>query len=108
VDGLIHTHAWAVEATVEGDAGAAMVYPVDDLEALILAAVTPWTGHYLTNEDLGEWKGFKPLVWDVEPTVEEVARRIWAELHPKIPGLHEVALVESTEFDRCRTVRLSR
>ena len=108
VDGLIHTHAWAVEATVEGDAGAAMVYPADDLEAILLETVQPWTGHYLTDEDLGDWKGFKPLVWDAEPTVEEVARRIWSQLDPKIPGLAEIALVESTEFDRCRTVRLSR
>jgi hypothetical protein len=29
-------------------------------------------------------------------------------LECQVPGLVEVALVESTEFDRCRTVRLSR
>ena len=98
VDGLIHTHAWTLEATVEGDPDCDMVYPV----------VEPWHGHYLTNEDVGVWKGLQPLVWDREPTVEEIARRIYAALSDKLPGLIEVALVESTEFDRSRTVRFTR
>jgi len=108
VDGLIHTHAWTLEATVEGDPDCDMVYPVDDLEYLLTATVEPWHGHYLTNEDVGLWKGLQPLVWDREPTVEEIARRIYATLSDKLPGLMEVALVESTEFDRSRTVRFTR
>jgi 6-pyruvoyl-tetrahydropterin synthase len=108
VDGLIHTHAWGVEATVAGDPDSEKVYPADDLEALLLAAVEPWTGRYLTHDDVGEWKGYQPLVWDREPTVEEIARHLWDELDLVVPGLAEVALVESQEFDRCRTVRLSR
>ena len=31
VDGLIHTHAWTLEATVEGDPVCDKVYPVDVL-----------------------------------------------------------------------------
>jgi 6-pyruvoyl-tetrahydropterin synthase len=108
VDGLVHTHAWGVEATVAGDPESEKVYPADDLEALLIHAVEPWTGHYLTHDDVGEWKGYLPLVWDREPTVEEIARRLWDELDVVVPGLVEVALVESQEFDRCRTVRLSR
>jgi 6-pyruvoyl-tetrahydropterin synthase len=108
VDGLIHTHAWGVEATVAGDPDCDKVFPADDLEALLLEAVGPWHGHYLTREDVGEWKGYQPLVWDREPTVEEIARHLWDGLDPIVPGLVEVALVESDEFDRCRTVRLSR
>lgn len=107
VDALIHSHAWTVEATVTGPPDAAMVMPADDLEAILAEAVRPWQGRYLTHEDLGPWKRFEPLVWDVEPTVEEIARRLWAEIEPDVPGLDSIALVESTEFDRCRTVRLA-
>ena len=108
VDDLVHTHAWGVEATVSGDPLCDKVYPADELEARLLAAVAPWNGHYLTSTDVGEWKGYTPIVWDREPTVEEIARRLWSTLEEQVPGLEEVALVESTEFDRCRTVRLGR
>lgn len=108
VDGLIHSHAWTVEATVEGPPDAAKVIPADELERLLRAQVEPWSGHYITNVDLGQWKGFRPLVWDREPTVEEIVRRLWGALEPLVPGLLEVALLESTEFDRSRTVRLRR
>lgn len=108
VDGLIHTHAWGIEATVEGAPDCDKVFPADDLEAILLAAVEPWSGRYLTSSDVGQWNGYQPEVWDREPTVEEIARRLWDVLDVKVPGLVEVALVESTEFDRCRTVRLSR
>lgn len=107
VDGLIHTHAWTVEATVAGPPDCDKIIPADDLERLLLESVEPWHGHYLTHEDVGEWKGYKPLVWTREPTVEEIVRRLWGRLEPIVPGLTEVALVESTEFDRCRTVRLA-
>jgi 6-pyruvoyl-tetrahydropterin synthase len=108
VDELIHTHAWGVEATIAGDADCDKVFPADELEATLLAAVEPWSGHYLTDVDVGKWKGYTPIVWDREPTVEEIARRLWTILDDQLPGLTEIALVESTEFDRCRTVRLSR
>jgi 6-pyruvoyl-tetrahydropterin synthase len=108
VDGLIHSHAWQVEATVQGPENARIVFPADDLETLLLNAISPWVGHYLTDEDLGEWKGFQPYLLDAEATVEEIARQLWQLLEPVVPGLVEVALVESTEFDRCRTVRLAR
>ncbi len=107
VDGLVHTHAWTVEATVEGPPDAAKVMPADDLEQLLADAVEPWSGHYLTDVDVGDWKGYKPLVWDSEATVEEIVRRLWAVLRNDVPGLTELALVEAHEFDRCRTVRLS-
>jgi len=106
VDGLIHTHAWVVEATVRGPADAKKVFPADDLESILLAAVEPWRGHYLTDTDVGEWKGFRPIVWDAEPTVEEITRRLWAIVDPQVPDLRAIALVESTEFDRCRRVEL--
>lgn len=107
VDGLIHTHAWTVEATLEGRPDCKKVFPADDLERTLHCAVEPWMGRYLTDEDVGEWKGYTPLVWEQEPTVEEIVRRLWSQLDPTLPGLTSVALVESTEFDRCRTVRLS-
>lgn len=108
VDGLIHTHAWTVEATVEGPVDVPKVIPADDLERILAATVASWSGRYLTHEDVGPWKGYEPLLWDKEATVEEIVRRLWAELDRQVPGLVEVALVESSEFDRCRTVRLSR
>jgi len=108
VDGLIHTHAWTVEATVEGPADADIVMPADDLEDLLHREVAPWAGHYLTNQDVGTWKHFTPLVWDREPTVEEIVRRLWASVEPKVPSLVEISLTESEEFDRARTVRLRR
>ena len=108
VDGLIHTHAWVVEATVRGPADAPKVFPADDLEAILLSVVEPWRGHYLTKEDVGEWKGFLPILWDCEPTVEEIARRVWTLVDPQVPDLRCIALVESTEFDRCRRVELSK
>jgi 6-pyruvoyl-tetrahydropterin synthase len=108
VDGLIHTHAWMLEATLAGPTDCGKIYPADDLERILTETVEPWAGRYLTHEDVGEWKGYQPLVWDREATVEEIVRRLWATLDELLPGLVEVALVESTEFDRCRTVRLSR
>lgn len=108
VDGLIHSHPWSVEATVEGPADADKVIPADDLEQVLHELVEPWRGRYLTDEDVGEWKGYRPLVWEREPTVEEIARRLWAGLDERVEGLISLAVVESTEFDRCRTVRVSR
>ena len=107
VDGLIHTHAWAVEATLTGPDDCDKVFPADDLEAILVEAVRPWQGRYLTNEDVGEWKGYEPLVWEREPTVEEICRVLWRELEPQVPGLVEVSLIEGTEFDRCRKVTLA-
>ena len=66
VDGLIHTHAWMVEATLDGPADCDKVFPADDLERILLEAVEPWRGGYLTHEDVGEWKGYEPIVWDRE------------------------------------------
>ena len=106
VDGLVHTHAWTLEATVGGPVDAPMVMPVDDLEKMLCETVAPWDHHYLTHEDVGEWKGYRPLVWELEPTVEEIARHLWAKLDGQVAGLESIALTESTEFDRCRTVRL--
>jgi 6-pyruvoyl-tetrahydropterin synthase len=108
VEGLIHTHAWMVEATIEGAEDCSMVHPADDLEDTLTRAVAHWVGHYLTHEDVGPWKGLTPLLWYREPTVEEVVRQLWKRLDHELDGLIEVALVESTEFDRCRTVRLAR
>lgn len=108
VDGLIHSHPWSLEATVEGPADAHIVIPADELEQVLHDLVEPWRGRYLTHEDCGEWKGYQPLVWDTEPTVEEIARRLWAMLDQRVDGLKSIAVVESTEFDRCRTVRLTR
>lgn len=107
VDGLIHTHAWTVEATIEGPADCDKVFPADDLEAILVAAVEPWHGRYLTDRDVGPWKGYEPLVWPREPTVEEITRVLWAHLDERVPGLRQVSLVESTEFDRCRRVSLA-
>jgi 6-pyruvoyl-tetrahydropterin synthase len=107
VDGLVHSHPWSIEATVEGPADASKVMPADDLESLLHDAVEPWRGKYLTDVDLGPWKGYTPLVWDSEPTVEEIARRLWHHLAAEIPELVSLAVVESTEFDRSRTVRLT-
>ena len=51
VDHLIHTHAWEVEATVEGDIDAEKVFPADDLEAILRDTVEPWAGRYLTSAE---------------------------------------------------------
>ena len=85
-----------------------MVMPADDLEAILHRLVEPWRGRYLTDTDIGPWKGYEPLLWDREPTVEEITRQRWSQLDELVPGLLSVGLVESTEFDRCRTVRLTR
>lgn len=113
VDGLVHTHAWKVAATVSGQADCDKVFPADDLEALLTGVVEPWRGHYLTHEDVGKWKGFMPLVWEREPTVEEIVRRIWIQVRDELDAvadvvLESVALEEASEFDRCRVVTLSR
>jgi 6-pyruvoyl-tetrahydropterin synthase len=107
VDGLIHTHAWTVTAVVAGDPDCDKVHPADDLETLLTRTVAPWGGHYLTDEDVGEWKGYEPIVWDREPTVEEIVRRLWRALEPSLPTLHAVSLEEANEFDRCRMVTLT-
>lgn len=113
VDGLIHTHAWKVGATVSGPVDADKIYPADDLERELACVVEPWRGHYLTHEDVGAWKGFAPLVWEREPTVEEVVRQIWDRLDARFAqisnaDLESVTLEEAAEFDRCRVVTLSR
>ena len=113
VDGLIHTHAWKVGATVSGPVDAEKIFPADDLERELTCVVEPWRGRYLTREDVGRWKGFDPLVWEHEPTVEEIVRCIWHQLDERfaqIPNadLESVTLEEAAEFDRCRVVTLSR
>jgi 6-pyruvoyl-tetrahydropterin synthase len=108
VDGLIHSHPWSVEATVEGPADVDKVMPADDLELILAKLLEHWRGRYLTDTDVGEWKGYTALVWEREPTVEEIARRLWAQLDEAVPGLVEIAVTESTEFDRARVVRLTR
>lgn len=113
VDGLIHTHAWRVGATVSGPVDADKIFPADDLERELTCVVEPWRGHYLTHEDVGTWKGFEPLLWEREPTVEEIVRQIWNQLDERfapIPDadLESVTLEEAAEFDRCRVVTLSR
>src|SRR3954454_15505006 len=108
VDGLIHSHPWSVEATVEGPADIDKVMPADDLELILARMLEQWRGRYLTDADVGEWKGYSALVWEREPTVEEIARRLWAQLDETVPGLVEIAVTESTEFDRSRVVRLTR
>ena len=57
VDGLVHSHPWSIEATVEGPADAAKVMPADDLEALLHQLVEPWRGRYLTDADVGRVEG---------------------------------------------------
>lgn len=113
VDGLIHTHAWKVGAKVSGPVDSDKIYPADDLEKELTCVVEPWRRHYLTHQDVGPWKGFAPLVWEREPTVEEVVRHIWEALDERfaaIPSadLESVTLEEASEFDRCRVVTLSR
>ena len=107
VDDLIHTHAWTVEATLSGPPDSDRVFPADELERILADAVAPFQGHYLTTEDLGEWKGYLPLVWEQEPTVEEIVRVLWRRIEPQVEGLVDVSLVEGTEFDRCRRVTLA-
>jgi 6-pyruvoyl-tetrahydropterin synthase len=113
VDGLVHTHAWKVSATIEGDVECEKVFPADDLEQLLTDIVTPWQGTFLTHEDVGPWKGFVPLRWENEPTVEEIVRQVWIAAD-RVIGQHdairlrEVALEEASEFDRCRVVTLRR
>lgn len=113
VDGLIHSHAWRVGATVSGALDCHKVFPADDLERMLGEVVEPWRGRYLTDEDVGDWKSFAPLVWDREPTVEEIARHLWAELAEPIDAhdgvrLESVWLEEAAEFDRSRVVTVSR
>ena len=105
---MIHTHAWTVEATLEGPLDSKKVYPADDLEKILTDAVEPWSGHYLTKKDVGIWKGYKPLIWTKEPTVEEITRNLWDHLSKKVPTLTGVSLIESSEFDRCRKVSLTK
>lgn len=113
VDGLIHSHAWKVGATVSGPVDAAKIFPADDLEKELTRVVESWHGHYLTHEDVGPWKGFLPLLCEHEPTVEEIVRLIWNQLEERfalIPNadLETVTVEEAAEFDRCRVVSLSR
>ena len=108
VDDLIHTHAWTVEAPLEGPLDSKKVYPADELEKILTNAVEPWSGHYLTKKDVGIWKGYKPLIWTKEPTVEEITRNLWDHLSKKVPTLTGVSLIESSEFDRCRKVSLTK
>lgn len=113
VDGLIHSHAWKVGATVSGPVDSHKIYPADDLEKELTCVVEPWRGHYLTHEDVGPWKGFLPLRCEREPTVEEVVRLIWNQLDERFAlianaDLESVTLEEAAEFDRCRVVTLSR
>src|SRR5687768_1687321 len=84
VDGLIHSRAWTVEATVEGPADADKLIPADDLERILHDHVQPWVGHYLTDEDVGNWHAYTPVVWDREPTVEEIVRHLWQELEAEV------------------------
>ncbi|HJL92142.1 MAG TPA: hypothetical protein QGG27_07595 [Acidimicrobiales bacterium] len=43
-----------------------------------------------------------------EPTVEEITRNFWDHLSQKAPTLTGASLIESSEFDRCRKVSLTK
>ena len=108
VDGLIHTHAWTIEATISGPPDCDKVMPADELEQVLAEVVEPWVGHYLTDEDVGPWHAYVPLLCDREPTVEELTRQLWSAIDGRVDGLEELSLIESSEFDRSRRVTLSR
>ena len=77
-------------------------------EQCVIAGTDPTKPHKKDEKDVGIWKGYKPLIWDREPTVEEITRNLWDHLSEKIPSLIGVSLVESSEFDRCRKVSLTK
>ena len=108
VEGLPHTHHWTLRAMVEGALGDQIVVPVHQLNRELADVVHPWEGHYLTHEDgLGDWKGYAPIVWQAEPTVEEIARYLGTALGERVPGLAELEIEEGNEPDRHRFVTLS-
>ena len=107
VDGLVHSHPWSIEATVEGPADAAKVMPADDLEALLHELVEPWRGRYLTDADLGDWKGYSRSCGTPSRRSRRSPGGCGTSSTPTCPGWCRSAVVESTEFDRCRTVRLT-
>ena len=58
-------------------------FPADDLEAILRETVDPWTGRYLTNEDVGDWKGYTALVWNVKRPWRRSSVNCGTNLRPK-------------------------
>ncbi len=77
VDGLIHSHAWTVGATVEGPADASIIIPADELEAILLRKVQPWTGHYLTHRGPRAVEGLRHAAVGMGPAAHRGGDRCW-------------------------------
>ena len=70
--------------------------------------VEPWRGHYLTGVDVGRWKHFRAARVGSRTDGGGDRPSPVGGARTELPGLQEIALEEANEFDRCRTVRLSR
>ena len=92
----LHGHSWVGEVTVKGDAlytegpKTGMLIDFGDLKA----AITPLVENNLDHHYLNDSTGLK------SPTSEEIARWIYDQLEPVLPGLNSVT-IEETCTSRC-------
>tara|TARA_B100001123_G_scaffold327698_1_gene368588 strand:+ start:176 stop:604 length:429 start_codon:yes stop_codon:yes gene_type:complete len=87
-----HGHNYILDVTIKGevDPETGMVIELNSLKKLIKAEVADYMDHKNLNVDVSFLK-------EVNPTVENLAIKIWNRLESKIPNgsLHEIKLFES-------------
>jgi 6-pyruvoyltetrahydropterin/6-carboxytetrahydropterin synthase len=87
-----HGHNYILDVTIKGDIDpeTGMVIELNTLKKLIKTEVADFMDHKNLNLDVG-------FLEDVNPTVENLAVKIWDRLESKIPNgtLHEIKLFET-------------
>ena len=87
-----HGHNYILDVTIKGeiDPETGMVIELNSLKNLIKSEVADYMDHKNLNVDVSFFK-------EVNPTVENLAVKIWNRLKPKIPNgsLHEIKLFET-------------
>ena len=86
--GRIHGHSFRVEVHVRG--------PVDEKAGWIIDFADIKEAFQSIHDEL-DHRYLNEVPGLVNPTSENIARWIWQRLVPKLPGLSEVAVMESPE-----------
>jgi 6-pyruvoyltetrahydropterin/6-carboxytetrahydropterin synthase len=90
-----HGHNYALTVTVTGavDSETGFVMPLDDLDATVRAHVLDVYDHRYLNVDVEDY-------FDLVPTGENIARRVWEGLEAPLRGMLRRVIVDETRNNR--------
>ena len=83
--GSLHGHTYKIEVVIEGEKTSGMVIDFSDLKRVVESRVLERLDHACANDLMDN------------PTAEVLARWIWDELRPELPGLAEIELGETRD-----------